>query len=428
MARTKPKRQTDQPRKDKPVPVAVEAPPAPQEIPPVVFLVIAAWLALTLIVCASVRLPGVVPHGNETTWDRAVFTATSAATLTGFQQTMGVSEMAAASWAGPLLLLALTLAGTFTSLFVGGLAASRILRTGHTALQIAASAVTAQAIATIVGATALVGSAGDPLVALFQSASAFGNSGLWLGPPPTTTGATTHAILLPLAVLGGLGLPVLMDLTNWMFGKSDLSTHTRTVLKLSALAYLLGFLVLVVAQFPAASSGGWPAWRATFASCTTAAINTRTAGLPLQSPAAFTGAGQWVLMALMAIGAAPAGTAGGLKLTTLFHLTGGTRQLLRTGITKRITAIAIVWAGIYAITLFIGMALLAACDSVTTGDRVLFLAVSALSNVGLSHDPVSMTGPALIVLSGLMLIGRIMPLAVLWWVARTGEPVDVLIG
>jgi Trk-type K+ transport system membrane component len=288
--------------------------------------------------------------------------------------------------------------------------------------------VTAQAIATIVGATGLVGSAGNPLVAVFQAASAFGNSGLWLGPAPTTTGATTHAILLPLAVLGGLGLPVLIDLSNWVFGKSELSQHTRLILKLCAVTYLLGFLALLIAQISAANAGGWGAWRNTIASCTAAAINTRTAGLPVQSPAAFTGAGQWVLMALMAVGSASAGTAGGVKVTTLWQLIRGTWGIVRGRIVRRAMGIAIVWVGFYAVALFIGMALLAACDSVTTGDRVLFLAVSALSNVGLSHDPVAMTGPGLIVLSGLMLAGRIAPLLVLWWVATTGEEVDVLIG
>ncbi len=427
MGRTKTQRKVETRRAEE-VRAMVETPAAAGAIPAVVPVVMAAWLAVTLLASAVVRVPGIVPHGNETTWDRAIFTAVSAATLSGFQQTMGVGEMAVAGWGGPLVLLGLTLAGAFVSLFVGGLAASRILRTGHNATQIATCAITAQAVATIIGATALVGSAGNPLVALFQAASAFGNSGLWLGPVPTTTGAPTHAILLPLAFLGGLGLPVLIDLSNWVFGKSELSRHTRMTLKLSALAYLLGFVVLMVAQIPAASSGGWGAWRNTIASCSSEAINTRTAGLPLQSPAAFTGAGQWVLMALMAIGASPAGTAGGVKVNTLWQLVGGTWRIVRGGIVSRITGIAIVLVGFYAVTLFMGMALLAACDSVTTGDRVLFLAVSALSNVGLSHDPVAMTGPGLIVLSGLMLAGRIAPLVGLWWVARTGEEVDVLIG
>jgi trk system potassium uptake protein TrkH len=427
MGRTRSQRKPEQSQKDRITP-ALEPSAPPESLPASVILVMSAWAVLILLVCALIRVPGIVPHGNETTWDRAVFTAVSAATLTGFQQTMGVGEMAAVGPGGPVLLLLLTLAGTFMILFVGGTAASRVLRTGHTPLQIATAAATAQAVATIAGATALVGASGDAFVALFQAASAFGNSGLWIGPPPTTTGATTHAVLLPLAVLGGLGLPVLTDLASWVFSKGELSLNSRTVLKLSAVAYLAGFSLLLAAQIPAAGAGGWGAWRDTIASCTVMAVDTRTAGLPVQSPAAFTGAGQWVLMALMAIGAAPAGAAGGLKLTTLWQLAGGTREVLRGGIARRVTGIAIVWVGIYGVTLFVGMALLAACDSVTAGDRVLFLAVSALSNVGLSHDPISMTGPGLMVLSALMLVGRLTPLAVLWWLARAGDDLDVLVG
>jgi trk system potassium uptake protein TrkH len=390
-------------------------------------LAVAGWLALIVVVSALTRLPGVVPHGNETTWDRAVFTAVSAGTLSGFQQTMGVAEMAAAGRGGPVLLFLLTLAGTFVSLFVGGLAAARILGTGHSARQIAFAAVTAQALATIGGAAALMGSVGDAFSALFGAASAFGNSGLWLGPVPTTTGAATHAILLPLAILGGLGLPVLIELSNWVFGKTELSRHSRVVLKSTAAIYLCGFAALMLAQVSAAIAGGWPAWRNTIASCTVAVINTRTAGLPIQSPAAFTGAGQWILMALMVIGAGSAGTAGGIKLTTLWHLGRGTREILQGHTARRIYAIAVVWTAIYGIALFGGMVLLAASES-ESSDRLLFLAISALSNVGLSHDPVSMTGPGLLVLSMLMLIGRIAPFAILWWAAAGGEPSDVLAG
>jgi Trk-type K+ transport system membrane component len=87
----------------------------------------------------------------------------------------------------------------------------------------------------------------------------------------------------------------------------------------------------------------------------------------------------------------------------------------------------VVWIAIYGMALFGGMVLLAASES-ESSDRLLFLAVSALSNVGLSHDPVSMTGPGLVVLSMLMLIGRIAPLTILWWVAAGGEQSDVLVG
>lgn len=391
-------------------------------------ILFAAWLAAMTFVVPLLRVGGIVARGNETTWDRAIFTSINAATLTGFQQTMGVREMRAASDVGPAVLLALTFAGMLFSLIVGGLAACRILRLPHTPLQVAWAAITSVLLATLAGAAALAGSGDSVFEAVFQSACAFGNSGLWLGRYPSTTAPATFLVLLPLVVLGGLGLPVLMELADRIFGGAPLSRHSRIVLKLAGLFYLIGFIVLVLAQVPAAAGGGWPAWQRTFASCSVAAINTRSAGLPFQSPAAFTAAGQWLLMALMLIGAAPAGTASGLKTTTLWQIGHGTRDVLRGRAPHRALGIAAVWLGIYFLVLGTGTLLLVSVQPQIPADRLLFLACSALGNVGLSHDPVSITGPALLVLAWLMLVGRIAPLAILWWMAQTTRGAEVAIG
>jgi Trk-type K+ transport system membrane component len=58
----------------------------------------------------------------------------------------------------------------------------------------------------------------------------------------------------------------------------------------------------------------------------------------------------------------------------------------------------------------------------------LFLAVSAASNVGLAHEPVSMAGPGLVILSAAMLLGRVLPIAILWWQAATSREADVPVG
>jgi len=390
--------------------------------------VLLVYLAATVAVGISTRYPGVVASGNETTVDRAIFTALNAATLTGFQQTMGVREMSATGWIGPTLLLALTFAGSLLSLMVGGLAAARILRLRHTTWQIIRAALVSVLLAAVAGGAVLVGSGRIVFEAVFQAASAFGNSGLWLGAAPSTTAAASYLVLLPLAVLGGLGLPVLIELSDRMFGGLPLSRHSRVVLALAAIVYLIGLAALVAAQTPAAAGGGWPAWHDTLASCSVAAINSRTAGMPFESPAAFTAAGQWVLMALMLIGAAPAGTAGGLKVTTFWHLAAGVRDALAGRAVHRAAGIAAVWVCIYLLVLFAGFLLLLVAVPQVPADRLLFLTTSAIGNVGLSHDPVSITGSGLLVLSGLMLFGRLAPLAVLWWMAETTTDAQVAVG
>jgi trk system potassium uptake protein TrkH len=390
--------------------------------------VLMAWALITLIAPAVLRSGHVVAHGNETTYDRAIFTAISTSTLTGFQQTMGLREMRAAGMGGPVLLLILTFAGSLTTLIVGGLAAGRILRMPHTALQIVWAAATAILLTSLSGAAALAATGQAVFEAVFHSTCAFANSALWLGASPSTSEGATWLVLLPLVVMGGLGLPVLIELSDRLFGGPPLSRHSRLVLMLAGLGFLCGTVALVLAQTPAAWGGGWFAWRNTLASCSVAAINVRTAGLPLESPAVFTVAGQWLLMALMLIGGAPAGTASGLKTTTLWQLVRGMRDVLRGRPVPRPVGIAAVWLALFLLALFTGILLLATTDPQIAPDRLLFLCCSALSNVGLSHDPVSITGPGLIVLSLLMLFGRLGSLAVLWWMAETTAGADVVVG
>jgi Trk-type K+ transport system membrane component len=389
---------------------------------------LAAWFLFIVAAPVALRSGSVVAHGNETTYDRAVFTAISTATLTGFQQTMGLREMREAGMGGPVLLLVLTVAGSFMTLIVGGLAAARILRMPQSIRQIVWAAAAAILLTSLGGAAALAASGQPVFEAIFHSTSAFANSGLWLGANSSTTAGSTWLVLLPLIVLGGLGLPVLIELSDLFFGGPPLSRHSRVVLMLAGVTYLAGLIALILAQTPAASSGGWFAWRNTLASCSVAAINARTAGIPFESPAVFTVAGQWLLMALMLIGAAPAGTASGLKTTTLWQLARGVRDILRGRPAPRPFGIAAVWLGLFLLALFTGVLLLATTDPQIAPDRLLFLCCSAIANVGLSHDPVSITGPGLIVLSLLMLAGRLGALAVLWWMAETTGGADVVVG
>jgi Trk-type K+ transport system membrane component len=390
--------------------------------------IVLVYLAVMVVACLVLHTSTVVASGNETTIDRAIFTAVNASTLTGFQQTMGVREMRAVGMRGPVLLLFLTLGGSLVSLIVGGLAASRVLRMPHTTRQIVWAAVTCILLTSLGGAAALAGGGRSVFEAIFQATCAFSNSGLWLGPFPSTTAASTYAVFLPLTILGGFGLPVLIELSDRIFGGPPLSRHSQVVLALAGAFYLGGMIALVLAQAPAAYGGGWPAWRNTLASCSVASINSRSAGLPFQSPLAFTAAGQWILMVLMLIGAAPAGTAGGLKTTTLWHLGAGVRGALRGRPIHRAFGIAAVWLSLLGLVLFLGIVLLVSSEPQISPDRALFLACSALGNVGLSHDPVSITGPGLLVLSGLMLAGRLGSLAILWWMAETTDGADVAVG
>jgi Trk-type K+ transport system membrane component len=48
-------------------------------------------------------------------------------------------------------------------------------------------------------------------------------------------------------------------------------------------------------------------------------------------------------------------------------------------------------------------------------DRTLFMAASAVGNVGLLHTPIEASPAGLYTLSFAMIAGRILPVLVLWW-------------
>jgi Trk-type K+ transport system membrane component len=380
-----------------------------------------AFTVLILVGYISLHIKGTLASGNPMSNDRALFTAINATTLTGFQYSLGMEQYnPPAQW----LILLLTIGGTQFALIAGGCAVTRIAKLPYTDAQVAIASLGAQLVVILLGTVALA-QADQPLVAtLLQSTSAFGNSGVWMGDPPELLALRTHLVFLPLAILGALGVPVLMDLFDAARRKRPLSIHTLTVLKLSAIVYVVAIAVLFVARFPST----WAEARTALASSSEAAINTRSAGLPIEFAADFPRSVQWALIALMMIGAAPGSAGSGLKVTTIGRLCSGVRDLVADRAPGRIFGIAIVWLlGFLAISFGCFLVLLAT-EPGLEADRLFFIAVSAASNCGLAHDRIGIVGTGLHALSITMLLGRVLPIAVLWWVVRHADQTDVAIG
>jgi hypothetical protein len=388
----------------------------------VVPILVGVYLAFTVFGVVAFHIPGIGVVGQELSFRRLVFAAVNATTLTGFQQDVGSSLVGA-----EILRLILTLGGTLFTLTVGGIAVARVARMRYSDGQVALGALIVTAVTTIGGAAFLLDAQNRTMVpALLQAASAFGNSGLYAGRLPGVLDWQTHAVLLPLAFLGTLGVPVLMEVFDRVAGGRKLSTHSKLVFVLSAAFYAAGFLLLAVVE---EAHSGEIAWRQTLARASVFSIDARTAGLPFEFARNFARTSQWLIVALMIVGGSPGGTASGLKTTTFWRLFTGVRDNLRGYHVPRSFGVAACWiAGYFAIVL-LGFLLLLKSEPEFSVDQLLFLCVSAVSNVGLSHDPISITGNGLFTLSAMMLAGRLAPLAVLWWLANTGgddgEPVAV---
>ncbi len=386
-----------------------------------------AYLVLISFGYGQLRHPETMMEGEELNYDRSTFLAVNAATLTGFQQAVGIDEFRPDSYRGRATVLVLMVGGVLFTTIVGGLAIVRILQLPYSSGQVITAAIFSLLMAILIGTAGMISPDRGLFDSVFQSVAAYGNCGLATGHVGTTADPRTHFLLM-LSVAGGLGLPVLMELFDRIFAKRSLCFHTRAVLMISAIIYLVGFLLLLLTQGAAMGKSSWPAWQQTLASSSVESLNTRTAGMHFEMIGNLPRAAQWVLVGLMVIGASPGGTAGGLKGTTIARLFCGGRDILVGKPVDRSFGIALAWTALYAVIVGTFLLGLATLDQELPSDRQLFVIVSAASNVGLSHDTLTMVGSPLYLLSALMLIGRLAPLAILWWMAETSDGAEMAIG
>ena len=154
---------------------------------------------------------------------------------------------------------------------------------------------------------------------LFHSVSAFNNAGFSLFPTSLMAYRGDVAVNLTVAgliICGGIGFLVLTELARFRRW-ATLSLHTRVVLIATALL-LAGGTVAVYAlergnPLTLGPLGAGEAWLAAFFQSATA----RTAGFNTIDIGSLTHPTLFLMMALMFIGAAPGGTGGGIKVSTL---------------------------------------------------------------------------------------------------------------
>jgi trk system potassium uptake protein TrkH len=370
---------------------------------------------------------GTLVHGNMMSVDRAAFTVVNAGTLTGFQQSLSIDQY---KIAGQLMIFGLTLGSTLIVMTIGGILVARIAKLAYSDLQILIAAILLEFGGVSIGAIALwiLGSRDSLIAPLLQAASAIGNSGVWIGSPLDQNQPIVHLVLLPLAVIGSLGLAVVMDIVDVARGVRDrLSRHTIVVLWTVASIYLLGCVLILVLQCIATPPKTSEQFVRLLAGSSSASIDARSAGLPVSFAAEFPRSVQWVLILLMAIGASPGSCGGGIKGTAIVRMMAGVRDAFMGRAAGRGFAIAAVWIVTFLIVMGISFLVLLATQPDLNADRLLLLAVSAASNTGLSHDRVAIVGPGLAALSATMLLGRLLPWAFLWWVAASAPEEQVAV-
>ena len=365
-------------------------------------------------------------RGNEMSRPQALFTAVNAGTLTGFQQARGTNEY---SDAGQLIVAALTVAGIVFALLAAGTAVTRVAGIACSDRKLFLATVIGIAVAAAVGVLALRGPDRSAADAAFDGVSALGGVGLFLGRMPAGNSPVVLVVMVPLVVLGSFGSCAWVDLWESVRRRKACSAHTRTTLSATAIVFLI-LTVLLVASSSLAWSGRFPSFaeaRDTSLNAVRTAAMSRTAAFPFQSLGDLSRPDQWLILLGMLIGGAPGGAGGGLKVTTLAVIVTAAASSLRGSGVRRVLGQALVWVGVYLALVFGTLLILLGTEPQMPGDRLLFLAVGSVGNVGLSHDPVTISDAGLYTLSVVMILGRVAPVLALWWAADLAAVPEVAV-
>jgi len=254
---------------------------------------------------------------------------------------------------------------------------------------------------------------------VFHAVSAFNNAGFTLFAGGMIEFVSDPVINIAFAVatiLGGLGFPVLMQLRKHLWTPRLWSMNTRLVLAISAALLVGGWIFIMAIEWsnPRTLGGLDPATRVLAGFFQS--VQTRTSGFSTVDIGAMQDETLFGMSALMFIGGGPAGTSGGIKVTTfgvlffilLAEIRGDlavnvfgkrlSRAVHREAITVVLLAVAFVTASTIALMIMTGLPL----------TPVLFEAVSAFATTGLSTGITADVGwPAQMLLCVLMLVGRI---------------------
>ncbi|TCB99163.1 TrkH family potassium uptake protein [Micromonospora zingiberis] len=259
--------------------------------------------------------------------------------------------------------------------------------------------------------------------ASFHAIQAFNNSGFSLYPDGLLAFSRDPWVSLPLAmgsIIGGLGFPALFEAVREWRRPARWAVATKLTIWGSAVLVLLGFVVFLLIEWANPRTIG----RYTIPDKVLAAFSqialSRTGGIEVVPPTMLREESYPLLTGLMFIGGGSASTAGGIKVSTFFLLafviwtelrgepdvTVGHRRLAtasqRQALTVALLSVAIVAAG---------TAVLIALTNHLPFYAALFEVTSAFSTTGLSVGvTAALSDAGHLLLIALMYIGRVGPL------------------
>lgn len=415
-------------------------------------LTCASFVGLALLGTLLLSFPAASATGARIAPVDALFTATSAACVTGL--VVLDTPTAFSTW-GHVVILGLVQVGglnimvlsTFAALALGRrlglrgeLALGQVLDlpVHRTAQQVAVFIVASTLILEAAGALLLFpsfarqgGGAGEALWnGVFHAVSAFCNAGFALRSDGVVAFQRDPLALLTiagLAILGGLGFTVL--LTAWLRATGaptgPVPLQVKLVLAVSAALLLGGAVAYAALEWDASLAGLSPIDKLLNALFQSASL--RTAGFNSVDVGRMERTTMLVACALMVIGASPGGTGGGIKTTTFAVLLGTLVSAVRGGaplvLFRRTIPVALVYrsAAVLVTTVVVGSVglFLLLLTQRAPFEHLLFEVCSALGTTGLTVGATpALDTPGKLLVVALMFTGRVGPLTLVLLLGR----------
>lgn len=259
---------------------------------------------------------------------------------------------------------------------------------------------------------------------VFHSVAAFNSAGFALYGDSFASFVHDPLILLPLTVavvIGGLGFPVVFELLRNGLRPAAWSILTRVTVTVTSLLLIIPTIAIFAVEIGNEWTLGQVAPPQGLVVAFFTAAMPRSGGLNAIDMALVTPESNFLIDLLMFIGGGSAGTAGGIKVTTLgvlvfvvwAELKGRTdvvigRRRIASEVQRQALAIVVISAVAVGASTFLLMAI-----TPFGFERVLFEAISAFGTVGLSMGITpELSGTAKALIIGLMFVGRIGPLTI----------------
>lgn len=261
--------------------------------------------------------------------------------------------------------------------------------------------------------------------AVFHAVSAFNNAGFGLRSDRLAGYATDPFVCGPVAaaiILGGLGFPVLIELVRRYRTPLAWSMTTRAVVVATPVLLFAGTVFIAAVEWNNPGTLGRFGWWDKLQVAAFQSTTARTAGFSTVDISQLHPATWFVMDLLMFVGAGPAGTSGGVKITTVLVLlamtwakiSGGTATTLFGSRVARSAYRQAATVIVLALTLVATATVIVMLDDPRPGlDRLLFEVISGFGNVGLSIGiTAGLPGTSQAVRIIVMILGRLGPVTV----------------